>query len=110
MVTAYMAEPEAPDLATRDKLLAVLAELIARGGAEPFLVTPVEPGSKMFPGTWASTKSGLHLVLRRPAVHGRSPPPEATSSRVAVRGRGQGAHLSPGDMPWLRARPGAFAR
>ena len=68
MVTA-MADPEAPDLATRDKLLAVLADLIARGGAEPFLLTPVEPGSKMFPEPWAATRSGVHLVLRRLAMH-----------------------------------------
>ena len=64
-----MGEPEAPDLATRDQLLAVLADLIARGGAAPFLLTPVAPGTNMFPEPRAATKSGLHLVLRRLAAH-----------------------------------------
>ena len=64
-----MGEPEAPDLATRDKLLAVLADLISRGGPAPFLLTPVAPGRTMFPEPWAASKSGLHLVLRRLAMH-----------------------------------------
>ncbi len=64
-----MADPAAPDLATRDQLLVVLAELIARGGVDRFLVEPVVPGAGAFPEPWAATRSGVELLLRRLAAH-----------------------------------------
>ena len=66
---AEMALPTAPDAATRERLLDVLAELIARGGAERFLRAPVEPGVKAFPDRWARTRVGVQLLLRRLAWH-----------------------------------------
>ena len=64
-----MASPVEPDLATRERLLGVIAELIARGGAERFLMAPVAPGPQMFPEPWAPTKMGVTLLLRRLAAH-----------------------------------------
>jgi hypothetical protein len=64
-----MAEPEAPDAETREHLLAVLAEFIAKGGASPLLLPPVEPGDAAFPDRWAPTKAGLAVLLRRLAWH-----------------------------------------
>lgn len=64
-----MGAPAEPDAATRDRLLGVIAELIARGGAERFLLAPVAPGPQMFPEPWAPTKTGVTLLLRRLAAH-----------------------------------------
>src|SRR5260221_4055893 len=64
-----MVEPAAPDRKTRDKLLAILAELVTAGGAEPLLVEPVKPGPKAFPEPWAPTPSGVALLLRRLATY-----------------------------------------
>ncbi len=80
-----MAEPTAPDRAERDHLLGVLAELIERGGAERFMATPVVPGTKMFPEPWATTKSGVSLLLRRLAMHA------ALGRSIAIEDRRAGA-------------------
>src|SRR4051812_18799701 len=64
-----MAEPTTPDAETREQLLGVLTELVARGDAEPFLLPPVAPGSKNFPEPWAATRAGVRLLLRRLAWH-----------------------------------------
>ena len=60
-----MAEPRQPDAPKRERLLAVLGELIATGGATPLLRAPVEPGKAAFPEPWAATKPGIVLLLRR---------------------------------------------
>lgn len=76
-----MGEPEAPDRESREHLLAVLAELIAKGGndgasvaglgrgIERFLMPPVAPGSAMFPEPWAPTRAGVQLLMRRLMWH-----------------------------------------
>ena len=66
---AAMAEPTKPDRETRERLLGVLAELIAKGGAERFLMPPVKPGAAMFPEPWAPTTAGVQLLLRRLLKH-----------------------------------------
>jgi len=64
-----VAEPGAPDSETREHLLDVLAELVARGGAAPLLLPPVAPGDAAFPDRWAPTRPGVALLLRRLAWH-----------------------------------------
>src|SRR6059058_3536756 len=64
-----MAEPSAPDAATREQVLALLADLIARAGAERFLRAPVAPGAEAFPDPWAQTPAGVQVLLRRLAWH-----------------------------------------
>jgi hypothetical protein len=64
-----MAEPSKPDRETREHVLGVLAELIASGGAERFLMLPVEPGAENFPEPWAPTTAGVKLLLRRLLAH-----------------------------------------
>jgi hypothetical protein len=64
-----MAEPSAPDAATRDAVLALLAELIARAGADEFLRAPVAPGAAAFPDPWAPSAAGVQVLLRRLAWH-----------------------------------------
>ncbi len=64
-----MAEPESPDLETRERLLTTLGELVVRGGAPRFLVAPVEPGAAAFPEPWSPTRGGVTLLLRRLAMH-----------------------------------------
>ncbi|MFT3699605.1 MAG: zinc ribbon domain-containing protein [Kofleriaceae bacterium] len=64
-----MATPQTPDAGTRDNIIAQLADLISRGGAERFLRTPVAPGEQMFPDLWAPSLSGVQLLLRRLAAH-----------------------------------------
>jgi hypothetical protein len=64
-----MGEPRQPDRETREQLLGVLAELIAKGGAERFLLPPVAPGRAAFPEPWAPTTAGIHLLLRRMLWH-----------------------------------------
>ncbi|HEY5922679.1 MAG TPA: zinc ribbon domain-containing protein [Kofleriaceae bacterium] len=65
-----MPEPKKPDRETRERVLGVLAELIATGGSERFLRPPVEPGAAHFPEPWAPTKAGVQLLLRRLLAHG----------------------------------------
>jgi hypothetical protein len=64
-----MAEPSEPDVETRDHVLDVLGEFVARGGAGPLLLPPVEPGAAAFPDPWAATRAGAALLLRRLAWH-----------------------------------------
>ena len=64
-----MAEPSAPDAGTREQVLALLADLIARAGAERFLRPPVAPGAAAFPDPWAPTPAGVQVLLRRLAAH-----------------------------------------
>ena len=61
--------PATPYAERRNALIAVLAELIARGGATPFLAAPVEPGAGAFPDPWRATRGGVRGVLRRLAWH-----------------------------------------
>ena len=64
-----MAPPSIPDAATREHLLDVLGEYVARGGAASLLLPPVAPGESAFPEPWAPTKAGVTLLLRRLAWH-----------------------------------------
>lgn len=64
-----MAEPDLPDAETREHLLDVLAELVAKGGSGPLLLPPVEPGEAAFPDPWAPTRTGVAVLLRRLAWH-----------------------------------------
>ena len=58
-----------PDAETREQLLSVLAQFIAKAGAAPLLLPPIEPGDAAFPEPWAPRKSGVALLLRRLAWH-----------------------------------------
>ncbi len=80
-----MAEPAAPERGERDQLLATLADLIDRGGAERFLKPPVVPGTTMFPEPWAPTESGVSLLLRRLATHAK------LERRIVIEDRRAGA-------------------
>lgn len=51
--------------AAREKALAILAELIAEGGAQAFLVPPVIPGEEAFPDPWAQSAAAVKLLVRR---------------------------------------------
>ena len=64
-----MAEPSEPDIETREHLVDVLGEFVARAGAGPLLLPPVEPGKAAFPDPWAATRAGAALLLRRLAWH-----------------------------------------
>jgi hypothetical protein len=64
-----MALPSAPDAATRERVLDVLAELVARAGGERLLRAPVEPGVSAFPDRWAPTRGGVEALVRRLAWH-----------------------------------------
>ena len=64
-----MAEPSEPDVDTREHLVDVLGEFVARAGARPLLLPPVEPGKAAFPDPWAATRAGAALLLRRLAWH-----------------------------------------
>jgi hypothetical protein len=50
---------------SRERALAILGELVVRGGAAPFLLPPVIPGEEAFPDPWAPSKAGVQLLLRR---------------------------------------------
>jgi len=64
-----MGEPPDPDVETREHLVDVLGEFVARAGAGPLLLPPVEPGKAAFPDPWAATRAGSSLLLRRLAWH-----------------------------------------
>lgn len=64
-----MTEPSQPDPATREHLLDVLGEFVARNSPAPLLLLPIAPGEKAFPEPWAATRSGITLLLRRLAWH-----------------------------------------
>ena len=53
----------------REELLAILGDLIARGGAARMLAAPVQPGAEAFPEPWRATRGGVRAVLRRLAWH-----------------------------------------
>lgn len=53
----------------REELLAILGDLIARGGAARLLAPPVKPGAEAFPEPWRATRGGVRAVLRRLAWH-----------------------------------------
>jgi hypothetical protein len=58
-----------PDAETRDHLLDVLGEYVARSGPAALLAPPVAPGDAAFPEPWAPTPSGVTLLMRRLAWH-----------------------------------------
>jgi hypothetical protein len=62
-------QPELPDADTREQLIGVLAEFVAKGGPASLLLPPVEPGDAAFPDRWAPTRAGTQLLLRRLAWH-----------------------------------------
>jgi hypothetical protein len=62
-------ELEAPHIERREQLLAILDELVARGGAGPLLAPPVVPGPAAFPEPWRATRGGVTALLRRLAWH-----------------------------------------
>lgn len=51
----------------------MLGDLVARGGAGPFLAAPIEPGPDAFPEPWRPTRGGAIAVLRRLAWHVGNP-------------------------------------
>lgn len=61
--------PRSPTVERREVLLAVLGDLVARGGASRLLAPPVVPGSEAFPEPWRATRGGVRAVLRRLAWH-----------------------------------------
>jgi hypothetical protein len=65
--------PAAPSAERCDELLAMLADLVARGGAGPLLAAPIEPGKAAFPEAWKPTRGGAIAVLRRLAWHVGNP-------------------------------------
>ncbi|HTL35937.1 MAG TPA: hypothetical protein VL326_22560, partial [Kofleriaceae bacterium] len=69
-----MAEPATPDTETREHLLGVLSDFVARTGAAPLLAEPVAPGEKNFPDPWAPTRAGVQLLLRRLVWHASAAP------------------------------------
>jgi hypothetical protein len=64
-----VAEPTQPDSETREHLLDVLADLVARNGAGPLLAPPVVPGEEAFPDAWAPSRAGVAVLLRRLLWH-----------------------------------------
>jgi hypothetical protein len=81
-------EPSEPDATTREHLLDVLGEFVARGTAAPLLLPPIEPGEKAFPDPWAATRSGIALLLRRLAWHAN------LDREIEVEDRRDGASLT----------------
>jgi hypothetical protein len=61
--------PKSPDAESREHLLSVLGDFIARSGAERFLLGPIAPGPENFPEPWAPSKAGVALLLRRLLWH-----------------------------------------
>jgi hypothetical protein len=61
--------PSTPDEARRERLLSVVAELVARGGAASLVLPPVKPGGAAFPERWKPTRGGVEALLRRLAWH-----------------------------------------
>ncbi len=57
----------------REELLAILGDLIARGGSDRLLAPPVQPGAEAFPEPWRATRGGVRAVLRRLAWHAGNP-------------------------------------
>ena len=61
--------PSVPDAESRAHLLAELADLIARAGAQRFLAEPVAPTPAAFPEPWERTPDGVRRLVRRLAWH-----------------------------------------
>ncbi|CAN5908974.1 hypothetical protein BH11MYX3_BH11MYX3_49350 [soil metagenome] len=61
--------PQTPGSERREHVLAVLADLVARGGARALLAPPVIPGANAFPEPWRATRGGVRALLRRLAWH-----------------------------------------
>lgn len=61
--------PSAPDLERCESLLAVLGDLVARGGEAALLAAPILPGEDAFPEPWRPTRGGVVALLRRLAWH-----------------------------------------
>ncbi len=84
-----MAEPSAPDAGTREHVLALLADFIARAGAERFLRPAVAPGAAAFPDPWATTPAGVQVLLRRLAWHAELEPCGVREVRIDDRRAGK---------------------
>ncbi|MFN0245779.1 MAG: hypothetical protein ACKV2T_02655 [Kofleriaceae bacterium] len=65
--------PPKPNAERRDQLIAILGDLVARGGPGPFLADPIEPGNAAFPEPWKRTRGATVGVLRRLAWHVKNP-------------------------------------
>jgi len=61
--------PSTPDPDRCAALLAVLGDLIARGGDAALLAPPIVPGEAAFPEPWRPTRGGVVALLRRLAWH-----------------------------------------
>lgn len=64
-----MPEPTVPSPERREQLLAILGDLVARGGPAPLLLPPVEHAPGSFPDGWRATRGGMVALLRRLAWH-----------------------------------------
>ena len=64
-----MGEPSQPDRETREQLLGVLAEFVAKGGVALLLLPPFAPGPDAFPEPWAPTAAGVQVLLGRLLWH-----------------------------------------
>ncbi len=65
--------PSTPDRERCDSLLAVLIDLVARGGDAALLAPPIVPGEDAFPEPWRPTRGGVIALLRRLAWHAGNP-------------------------------------
>ena len=61
--------PRVPDAERCERLLTVMSDLVARGGAAALLAAPVKPGGAAFPEPWKPTSGGVAALLRRLAWH-----------------------------------------
>ncbi len=61
--------PVSPDYEACNRALEQLGDLVARGGAERFLLAPVVPTGAAFPETWRATPAGVTTLLRRLIWH-----------------------------------------
>ena len=64
-----MGTPSTPDEARRERLLAVIADLVVRGDVGLLLLPPIKPGGAAFPESWKPTRGGVQALLRRLAWH-----------------------------------------
>ncbi len=71
--TGSVEVPSTPDTERCEALLAVLADLVARGGDASLLAPPVAAGETAFPETWRPTRGGVMALLRRLAWHAGNP-------------------------------------
>lgn len=64
-----MAEPSTPSAERRDELIAMLGDLVARGGLVALLAPPVVHAPGSFPDGFRATRGGMVALLRRLAWH-----------------------------------------